>query len=102
MNHQYNPITDYPTFEGKIEKYDHTCKKLEISYNKSDSRCWSAIIQPNKENVFVTCHANKWEYGDRLFDIISSSKVVFDVDPEDIYQTIDLIINKTATVSIDK
>ncbi len=100
MKPQQNPIIDYATFEAKIEKYDHVCRKLEISFNKADSRCWTAIINPNKENIYVTCHANKWEYGDRLFDILASGKIVLDVDPEDVYQTIDLIINKTTSVVV--
>ena len=89
-----NEIIDYGVFQGKIEKYECKCEKIDIFYSKADSRCWTAIINPTKECIFVTYHINKNEYGDSLFDIVASTRSMTDVDNEDIYQTIELLLNK--------
>jgi hypothetical protein len=85
-------LVDYSIFQGKIEKYECKCYKLDIFFNKGDSRCWTAVVNPNTDNVFVTHHINKSDLGEATFDVISSDKIITDVDPEDIYQTIELIL----------
>lgn len=86
-------LIEYSVFQGKIEKYDCKCYKLDIYFSKADSRCWTAVVNPNKDNIFVTHHINKNDLGESSFDVISSEKIITDVDPEDIYQTIELILN---------
>lgn len=93
-----NEIIDYGIFQGKIEKYECKCEKLNIFYNKADIRCWTAIINPTTDCIFVTYHINKNEYGDSGFDIISSGKSVFNIDSEIIYQTIEIMLNKQITL----
>ncbi len=93
-----NEIIDYNVFQGKIEKYECKCDKLDIYYNKGDHRCWTALINPTKECIFVTYSLNKNEYGDSGFDIIASNCSMFDVNSEDIYQTIEPLLIKKQSV----
>lgn len=86
-------LIDYSIFQGKIEKYECKCFKLDIYYSKGDSRCWTALVNQNTDNIFVTHHINKYDLGESSFDVISSEKIITDIDPEDIYQTIELILN---------
>lgn len=95
------PAVDYGVFAENIKKYHLTCSKLDIAYNVSDSRCWTALVNPEAENLLVTFHVNKYNLGDRYFDILSSTKSVSDIFVEDIYDSIDLIINKNTSVATE-
>lgn len=86
-------IIDYAIFQSKIEKYECKCQKLDIYYNKSDSRCWTALINPDTDNVLVTQHINRYDLGDTSFDVLSSEKNITDVDIDDIYQTVELLLH---------
>lgn len=88
------PIVEYKTFEDNIKRYELTSTKLDMIYNISDHRYWSAIINFGKENILVTFHVNKSNIGNRYFDLISSDRVITNVLVEDIYDTIDMLINK--------
>jgi len=46
--------------------------KLDIDYEPSDKRYWSMIIQPGKENMWITCYKNSQE--DFWFRIDSKQK----------------------------
>jgi hypothetical protein len=87
-----NQLIEYGTFQSKVEKYECKCQKLDVFYGKADSRCWTAIINPNKENLFVTYHINRYDIGDSSFDVLSSEKILLEIDPEDIYQTVELLL----------
>lgn len=88
---------EYTKFADNIKKLDCTVSKLDISYNQADSRCWSAIINGLSDNIIVTHHINKHDYGTQLFDIFSSKKIMTDVETEDLYDTIDLLIKRQET-----
>lgn len=88
-----NNLVDFNVFQGKIEKYECKCQKMDMYFNKTDARCWAAVINPNKENIFVIHQVNKYEMGDASFDVLSSEKITTDIDPEDIYQTVELLLN---------
>lgn len=85
---------EYSKFADNIKKLDCTVTKLEISYNQSDSRCWSALVNQNTDNIVITHHLNKHEYGTQLFDIFCSNKIITDVETEDLYDTVELLISK--------
>lgn len=50
------------------------CVRLPIIYHESDSRCWTAIVDPGNLNIMVTYHVNKGNIGSSGFDMISSYK----------------------------
>lgn len=86
---------EYLKFADNVKKIDCNVTKLSISYNQADSRCWTALINQNIDNIVVTHHINKYEYGTQLFDIFSSKKIITDVEIDDLYDTIDLLIKRT-------
>ena len=99
MNNQIE-TTDFLTFQQKVGKYELTTQKLDILYKQTDPRAWTAIINPLTNNIIVTYFINRHDLGDRNFDIISSNKNYYEIETDDIYQTLDLIVkaeNPTTT-----
>jgi hypothetical protein len=92
-NKSYNTTGDYSTFKGKIERADGVvCQKLDILYHTSDSRVWSAIINPSKESIIVTFHYNKTDLGDASFDVLANQKEFMGVDGEFIFDVLEQLI----------
>jgi hypothetical protein len=85
---------EYSKFADNVKKIDCSVIKIDIAYNQSDSRCWSALLNQNKDNIVVTHHLNKYDYGTQTFDIFSSDKIITDVETEDLYDTLDLLIKR--------
>jgi hypothetical protein len=82
---------DYTTFAGKLQKNDLDVFKIDIAYPLADSRCWSALINRNTDNIVVTFSVNRQQYGDKSFDIFYDNKILTDIAVDDIYDTIDLL-----------
>ena len=85
---------DYNTFAGKVRNSDCSVLKLDIVYNHTDCRCWSAIVNQGKENIIVTYNVNRSEHGSQIFDLFSSTKILTDIESEDIFDIINYIVNK--------
>ena len=85
---------DYNTFVGKVRNANCSVVKLDLSYNHADCRCWSVIINQGKDNIIVTYSINRNEYGSQTFDVFSSNKILTDIEPEDICDVIDLMLNR--------
>jgi hypothetical protein len=83
---------DYPTFANNIQK-THTIQKLGLIYNYTDTRCWTALIDRGVSNVLVTYHVNKYELGTQYFDIFYSGNVLSDIETDEIYDTLDMILD---------
>lgn len=84
---------DYNTFASRARKNDLHVTKLDISYPIADTRCWTAIINQGTDNVLVTLNVNRYQFGNQYFDILSSSKTITDVYVEDVYETLELLLN---------
>jgi len=91
---------DYPTFLGKIKHYECNVQKLDIIYHPSDHRCWTALINPEKENIIITYGINKYGPGSRYFDILTSTKTMLDVYQEDVYPIIENLLGKGITTTL--
>lgn len=89
---------EYNTFAGNVRKSNCTVVKLDVAYNHSDSRCWSAIVNQGTDNIIVTHSINRAEYGAHVFDIFTATKVITDIEVEDVYEAIDLIVNRSSFV----
>ena len=87
-NTQDRPPLNYTNFAIDIKKYHMECSKLDIIHNISDARCWTAIVNPGKDNIIVSFLANKLEVGDRTFDLQASNLIISDILPEDIYDVL--------------
>ena len=85
---------DYNSFAGKIRNSDCSVTKLDLVYNHTDCRCWSALVNQGKENIIVTYSVNRSEFGSQVFDILSSNKILTDIEPEDIFDVIELTLTK--------
>ena len=85
---------DYPTFLGKVRQYECQVQKLDLVYHQSDHRCWSAVINPGKENIIVTYGINKYGPGTRFFDVVTSDRVHTDVYQEDVYPMLETLLGK--------
>jgi len=85
---------DYNTFAGKVRNSECSVSKLDLVYNHTDCRCWSAIVNQGKDNIIVTYSVNRSELGSQSFDILSSNKILTDVEPEDICDVIEYMLNK--------
>lgn len=90
---------EYTKFEDNIKKLDCTITKLDISFNLLDTRCWCALINQNTDNIIVTHHLNKHEYGTSLFDVFSTNKIITDIENEYIYDTVELLLNKKESLT---
>jgi len=93
---------DYPTFAGKIEQFECEIYKLDVIYNHADHRCWTAIINPKKDNIIVTYGINKYGPGTRYFDILASEKTMIDVYQDDVYSIIESMLGKGLITTIFK
>lgn len=89
---------DYHSFETEIKNLGFEITKLDINYNQSDHRCWSAIINPSKDNLIATFTINKYQYGSHYFDLITQNRTVMDIFTSDIYDIITDMIGKTPVV----
>lgn len=85
---------DYHTFVGKVKNANCSVTKLDLVYNQADCRCWSAIVNQGKENIIVTFNVNRSELGSKEFDILSSNRILTDVEPEDICDIIEYMTQK--------
>jgi hypothetical protein len=86
---------DYNTFAGRLKNTNLTVTRQNISYNQADTRCWTAIVNKGTDNIIVTYNVNRYEQGTQYFDIVSSSKILTDVEPDEILDTIELIVSKS-------
>ncbi len=84
----------YEVFQAQIGKFNYKSTKLDVVFNTSDHRCWAALISPEKENIFVVHSVNKYDLGDSYFDIITQDKLITDVDLEDIYDELGVLLGK--------
>lgn len=84
----------YDEFEKLVdEKCGLKVKRMEVSYNESDTRCWTAIIGHNNQNILATYHVNKTEYGTRCFDILSSRNPSLEIPENEVFEVITNLLN---------
>lgn len=92
MNH-----IDYTTFALKIQELGYNTHKLSIVYPIGDSRCWSALVNPNAENLLVTYFTNRTDLDHNSFDIMTSNDMErsmhTDVPVDDVFSFIDNLIS---------
>lgn len=91
---------DYNTFESHVKNLGADVTKLDVIYNMADHRCWTALINPLKENILVTFTMNKDRFGTYLFDIITQDRTSLDVFAVDIYDILGDMLHKN-TVTLD-
>jgi hypothetical protein len=85
---------EYHSFAGKVKNANCSVTKLDLVYNQADCRCWSAIVNQGNENIIVTFNVNRSELGSKEFDILSSNRILTDVDPEDVCDIIEYMTQK--------
>ncbi len=86
---------DYNTFESHVKDLGCSVIKLDIVYNISDCRCWTAVVNPGLDNILVTFVVNRLKYGSYYFDIITQDRTSFDVYADDIYDILSNLTGKT-------
>lgn len=84
-----NTYIDYQAFSSILKDNGCTVSKLDIIYNISDHRSWTAVVNSGTDNIIVTYTINKNGIGNRYFDVITDKKVLTDIYVEDIYQVIE-------------
>lgn len=105
MKPQYSETLDFATFKSKLESVGAQCQKLDIIYNQSDSRVWTAIVNPQKEALMVTGHINRlvpsdaFFMGNKSFDILSSTQTITNIHPEEIHENITDLLEETETIT---
>lgn len=85
-------MVDFSTFHSKMTNYGCKCVKLDVIYNVSDHRCWTAIINPSQENIVVTFHMNRTDLGERMFDVQTQNDVFEDIYTDSIYDLIESLL----------
>jgi hypothetical protein len=90
-------ILSYEDFVRNLANVSARPQKLDIYYNKVDSRCWSALLNQGTDNVIVTFHLNKDHLGHQCIDIMSSSRTMIGIEPEYVYDIIDELLTQTDT-----
>ena len=63
-------------------------EKLDVVYNEGDSRCWTALISRNSDNILITFHVNREFLGDKNYDVLANRKTFFNVSSLDIWEII--------------
>lgn len=91
---------DYNTFAGKVRSAECSVAKLDLVYNHTDCRCWSAIVNQGRDNIIVTYNVNRSELGSQAFDIFSSTKILTDVEPEDVCDVVEYMLTKPIVTQI--
>lgn len=84
----------YEVFQAQIGKFNYKSQKIDVVFHTADHRCWAALISPEQDNIIVVHSINKYDLGDIFFDIITQDKVITDVEPEDIYDEIGVLLGK--------
>lgn len=106
MKPQYQDTLDFTVFKSKVETLGAKVVKLDILYNHSDSRVWTAIVNPLGEALFVTGHINRvltnnqepFRMGNKSFDILSSAQTMMNIHVDDIYDNINDLLDEKEVV----
>lgn len=106
MKQQYQDTLDFTVFKSKVETLGAKVTKLDILYNQSDSRVWTAIINPSNEALFVTGHINRvltnsaepFRMGNKSFDILSSTQTMINVHIDDVYDNINDLLDEKEVI----
>ena len=69
-----------------------TSEKLDIVYNESDSRCWTALIGKESTNIFVTFHVNRGDLRIKNFDILGNRKQMVEVPTSEVFGIISELV----------
>ena len=96
---RFRDTIDYATFNSKITNYGCICEKLDIMFNVADHRCWSAVVNPNGENIIVTFHINKHQLGEKYFDVLTQNYVYEDIYTDSIYDLIESLLNTKSYIT---
>lgn len=83
---------DFQTFASRLRSNGLKVLQLDYTYSFADVRCWSALINQGDDNIIVHFVVNRYNIGNKYFDVITENKVYTDVYVDDIY---DLITNLT-------
>jgi len=75
-------------FSKKLDDASIIVNKLEIKYAKYDSRVWTAVVNPNMDNIIINYHINKEELDQETFDVFASNRIVYDLDLDSVIDTI--------------
>jgi len=102
MKPYHQDTLDFTAFKSKIETLGAKVQKLDILYNHSDSRVWTAIINPTNEALFVTGHVNRvlvnsaepFKMGHKSFDILSSTQTMINVHVDDVFDNINDMLDE--------
>ena len=84
----------YKDFYEKCRDWEWVVEKLDIMYNESDSRCWTAVVntvvdaEPQNDNILVTLHVNKERFPSQCFDVHGYKRTVESVHFEDVYDLV--------------
>lgn len=83
----------YDDFDRKLrEECGLHSEKLDINYNQGDSRCWTAIIGKDDENVFVTFHVNRGNLGTKNYDVLGNRRQMVEITQRDIFDVLSNLI----------
>jgi hypothetical protein len=52
-------------------------------------------VNQGSDNIIVTYNVNRSELGSQAFDIFSSTKVLTDVEPEDVCDVVEFMLTKS-------
>ncbi len=66
--------------------------KLDIVYHESDSRCWTALIGEGVNNILVTFHINRRDFGNKNFDIMASRRQLIEVPVSEAFEIIETLV----------
>jgi hypothetical protein len=61
----------------------------------ADCRCWTAVINPESDNILVTFVVNRLKHGSYYFDIITQDRTSLDVYAADIYDILSDLTGRT-------
>lgn len=73
-----NKVTTVGYFVKRLRDSGYICDKIFTHYNNADCRSWTAIVDPGKASIFITCVNNKNELGEEFFEMHDAGQFIPD------------------------
>ena len=71
-----NKLTTLGYFKKRLRDSGYVVDDLYRSYNRTDPRAWSVVIDPHYSSVFCTCYMNESDLDDDYFEIYDGGQFV--------------------------
>ena len=76
----------------KLKEMGHSVTRMNLTFNKADSRVWGINVSSGERNILVFYYKNREELNDHGFDVIERKKYL-NLKPYELYEAVDQIVS---------